>query len=119
MILCIEEAHKMEWIHRDIKPDNFLISASGHLKISDFGLAFNGHWAHNQSYYNGQREGLLEKTGIKIRGDEQDVLEEIEAEEERGATWSFPCSAFAASLDALLALIPYRSFGEHLGEGLT
>jgi protein-serine/threonine kinase len=48
MILCIEEAHRMSWIHRDIKPDNFLITASGHLKISDFGLAFDGHWAHNQ-----------------------------------------------------------------------
>lgn len=80
MILCIEEAHKMEWIHRDIKPDNFLISASGHLKISDFGLAFNGHWAHNQSYYNSQRDGLLEKLGISIKGDELDVLEEGEVE---------------------------------------
>ena len=40
MILCIEEAHALRWIHRDVKPDNFLISASGHLKISDFGLAF-------------------------------------------------------------------------------
>jgi len=29
MILCIEEAHRLRWIHRDVKPDNFLISASG------------------------------------------------------------------------------------------
>lgn len=41
MILCVEEAHKMKWIHRDVKPDNFLIGADGHLKISDFGLAFD------------------------------------------------------------------------------
>lgn len=79
MILCIEEAHKMRWIHRDVKPDNFLISASGHLKISDFGLAFDGHWAHSQSYYANQRYSLLDKLGIKIRGDEQDELEELEA----------------------------------------
>lgn len=75
MILCIEEAHRMKWIHRDIKPDNFLISASGHLKISDFGLAFNGHWAHSQTYYKNQRETLLERVGITISGDEQDVAE--------------------------------------------
>ncbi|KAK4906220.1 hypothetical protein LTR66_017736 [Elasticomyces elasticus] len=46
MILCIEEAHRMKWIHRDIKPDNFLIGADGHLKISDFGLAFDGKHQH-------------------------------------------------------------------------
>ena len=80
MILCVEEAHKMKWIHRDIKPDNFLISASGHLKISDFGLAFDGHWAHSQAYHSNQRQGLLEKLGIKVKGDDQDVVEELEAE---------------------------------------
>jgi serine/threonine protein kinase len=58
MILCVEETHKMGWIHRDVKPDNFLISASGHLKISDFGLAFDGHWSHHQQYYINTRESL-------------------------------------------------------------
>lgn len=76
MILCIEEAHKMNWIHRDIKPDNFLITASGHLKISDFGLAFDGHWTHNQAYYNEQRYGLLQDLDLDVQGDEQDVDEE-------------------------------------------
>lgn len=76
MILCIEEAHKMNWIHRDIKPDNFLITATGHLKISDFGLAFDGHWLHNQGYYNEQRHGLLEDLDLSVPGDEQDIDEE-------------------------------------------
>lgn len=76
MILCIEEAHRMNWIHRDVKPDNFLITASGHLKISDFGLAFDGHWAHNQTYYNEQRYGLLRDLDLHVQGDAQDVEEE-------------------------------------------
>ena len=78
MILCIEEAHKMNWIHRDIKPDNFLITASGHLKISDFGLAFDGHWTHNQTYYNDQRYNLLKELELDIQGDAQDCAEEQE-----------------------------------------
>jgi serine/threonine protein kinase len=82
MILCIEEAHRMKWIHRDIKPDNFLISASGHLKISDFGLSFSGHWAHSQSYYNIQRENLLESLELTIDGDEQDLAEQQMFDEE-------------------------------------
>ncbi|KAI0890605.1 kinase-like domain-containing protein [Annulohypoxylon maeteangense] len=69
MILCIEEAHSLRCIHRDVKPDNFLISASGHLKISDFGLAFDGHWSHDTSYYHTQRYSLLQRFGIPVDGD--------------------------------------------------
>ncbi|KAF1983536.1 kinase-like protein [Aulographum hederae CBS 113979] len=75
MIICVEEAHRMHWIHRDVKPDNFLIGAGGHLKISDFGLAFDGHWSHSQAYYADQRLELLSKFGIEVEGDEQDVQE--------------------------------------------
>ncbi|KAG8629022.1 hypothetical protein KVT40_002887 [Elsinoe batatas] len=72
MILCIEGAHRMKWIHRDVKPDNFLIDSKGHLKISDFGLAFDGWWGHDQSYFARLRYSLAEKMGIQIKGDEED-----------------------------------------------
>lgn len=75
IILCVEAAHSLKWIHRDIKPDNFLISASGHLKLGDFGLAFDGHWSHDMAYYNSHRHSLLYRLGIKIEGDERDKAE--------------------------------------------
>ena len=80
MVLCVEEAHRLRWIHRDVKPDNFLITASGHLKISDFGLAFDGHWSHDQQYFKNHRQSLMEKLGIEVKGDPQDQEEDTSKE---------------------------------------
>jgi serine/threonine protein kinase len=38
LILAVEEVHKMNYIHLDLKPDNILIGKDGHIKLTDFGL---------------------------------------------------------------------------------
>ena len=38
LVLAIQEVHDLNYIQRDLKPDNVLICADGHLKLSDFGL---------------------------------------------------------------------------------
>jgi serine/threonine protein kinase len=37
IILCVEHLHKSKIVHLDLKPDNFLVGADGHLKLTDFG----------------------------------------------------------------------------------
>ncbi|XP_055924337.1 serine/threonine-protein kinase MRCK alpha-like isoform X2 [Argiope bruennichi] len=37
MILAISSIHKLGYVHRDIKPDNVLLDASGHIRLADFG----------------------------------------------------------------------------------
>jgi serine/threonine protein kinase len=37
--LAIHSVHEVGFVHRDIKPDNVLITTRGHIKLADFGLS--------------------------------------------------------------------------------
>lgn len=50
-ILAIESIHKLNYIHRDIKPDNLLLDRRGHIKLSDFGLCTGLQTARVQNLY--------------------------------------------------------------------
>ncbi|PNT62299.1 hypothetical protein BRADI_4g01280v3 [Brachypodium distachyon] len=39
LVLALEYLHSLNVIHRDLKPDNLLISRDGHIKLTDFGLS--------------------------------------------------------------------------------
>ncbi len=42
VILALEFLHSKDIIYRDIKPENILVGADGHLKLTDFGLSKEG-----------------------------------------------------------------------------
>jgi len=49
--MAIESIHKLGFIHRDIKPDNLLLDARGHVKLSDFGLCTGLKKSHRTDFY--------------------------------------------------------------------
>merc|ERR1712176_1127321 len=64
LAMAINSVHVLQFVHRDLKPDNVLISNSGHVKLSDFGLA-KGFASKEQDYINRYEK---EKEKIKQGG---------------------------------------------------
>jgi len=55
MIMSVHSLHSLGFIHRDLKPDNFLIDNRGHIKLADFGLSKQD----KRAQYHNQRESLI------------------------------------------------------------
>lgn len=51
MFLSVHALHQLGYIHRDLKPDNFLIDKEGHLKLADFGLSKKGLAEYREPFF--------------------------------------------------------------------
>ncbi len=52
-MLAVEYLHSFGIVHRDLKPDNLLITALGHIKLTDFGLSKMGLMSLATNLYEG------------------------------------------------------------------
>ncbi|XP_077135154.1 microtubule-associated serine/threonine-protein kinase 4-like [Ranitomeya variabilis] len=57
-VLGVEYLHSYGVVHRDLKPDNLLITSAGHIKITDFGLSKIGVMIPNTNIYKHSAEDI-------------------------------------------------------------
>lgn len=65
-ILAVDSVHKLNYIHRDLKPDNILIGRDGHIKLSDFGLCKHTEIRPRKIELGAKKLEEIEKPGLQL-----------------------------------------------------
>ncbi|KAG9351725.1 hypothetical protein JZ751_022976, partial [Albula glossodonta] len=96
MVMAIDSVHRLGYVHRDIKPDNILLTSEGHVRLGDFGSCL-------RLQEDGMEHFEFPTSGPEVSVEARSLIEGLicEREERLGASGSgdFRSHRFFSGLD--------------------
>lgn len=87
-ILAVHSVHQLNYIHRDLKPDNLLIGRDGHIKLSDFGLCKHAEIKPRKSDYESIRESEIDDSARPSNMSRSQFTKRVEYKRQRKLAYS-------------------------------
>jgi len=123
-VLALEYLHFYGIIHRDLKPDNLLITALGHIKLTDFGLSKVGLMSRTTNLYETYLDRSQQFVDGQVNGTPQYIAPEVIVNSGYGAPVDW-WSAGICLYEFLVGVVPFfgdtpdELFGQVMTEDLV
>ncbi|KAI0063177.1 kinase-like protein [Artomyces pyxidatus] len=114
LLLALETLHSAGIVHRDVKPENILVDAEGHLVLADFGLAKMFKFGKRVVTNASPASGELGKKGAEFTKSACGTLRYMAPETLMGKPYSYGVDLWAVGVILYMMLFGHCPYGKNI-----